>query len=117
MRLVFVRDLEVMASIGIYDFEKAKPQRVVVNIELSVPETPAALNDNIDNVVSYETVANNVKKIIQSGHLELVETLAELIAASCLEDGRVAVARVRVEKPDIIANARSVGVEILRYRD
>jgi dihydroneopterin aldolase len=46
----------------------------------------------------------------------LAETLAELIAAACLKDRRVMAARVRVEKPHVIKNARSVGVEIERVR-
>jgi 7,8-dihydroneopterin aldolase/epimerase/oxygenase len=45
-----------------------------------------------------------------------VETLCDRIAESCLKDKRVVAARVRVEKPDIIPNARSVGVEIERVR-
>ena len=57
-----------------------------------------------------------VEAIIAEGHVNLVETLCERIAASCLTDKRVMAARVRVEKPDIIAHARSVGVEIERAR-
>lgn len=114
LRHVFVRDLEVMALIGIYDQEKVKPQRIVVNIDLSVKE--GAGDDDISHVVSYEIVVKKVEAIIAEGHVNLVETLCEKIAASCLTDKRVVAARVRVEKPDIIPNARSVGVEIERSR-
>ena len=114
LRHVFVRDLEVMALIGIYDQEKVKPQRIVVNIDLSVKE--GAGDDDISHVVSYEIVVKKVEAIIAEGHVNLVETLCEKIAASCLTDKRVVAARVRVEKPDIITNARSVGVEIERSR-
>ena len=54
---------------------------------------------------------------MSAGHVGLAETLAELIAAACLRDKRVMAARVRIEKPDVIPNARSVGVEIERLRD
>ena len=57
-----------------------------------------------------------VDAIIAEGHVNLVETLAERIAAACLKDRRVMAARVRIEKPEIIPNARSVGVEIERAR-
>ena len=57
-----------------------------------------------------------VEQIIADGHINLVETLCEKIAAACLKDKRVMAARVRVEKPNIIKNARSVGVEIERQR-
>ena len=116
IRHVFVRDLEIDARLGIYPEEKANPQRIIVNIDLSVKEGPDRLSDDIKNVVSYEIVVKKVERIVAQGHVNLVETLAELIAAACLNDARVMAARVRIEKPDVIKNARSVGVEIERTR-
>ncbi len=116
LRHVFVRDLEVMATLGIHEHEKVTPQRIIVNIDLSVKEGEDPLIDDISNVVSYEIVVKKVDAIIARGHVSLVETLCELIAAACLKDRRVVAARVRIEKPDIISNARSVGVEIERVR-
>ena len=116
LRHVFVRDLELMAKIGIYEREKIEPQRIVVNVDLSVSEGGSPGADDISHVVSYEIVVKKVEAIIAEGHINLVETLCEKIAASCLTDKRVMAARVRVEKPDIIPNARSVGVEIERAR-
>lgn len=116
LRHVFVRDLDLMALIGIYEHEKLTPQRIVVNIDLSVEEGEGPKDDEIGHVVSYEIVVKKVEAIIAEGHTNLVETLCEKIAAACLRDKRVVAARVRVEKPDIIKNARSVGVEIERQR-
>src|SRR5882724_3590329 len=114
LRHVFVRDLELKALLGIYDHERIEPQRIIVNIDLSVKEGLG--DDDIGHVVSYEIVVKKVEAIIAEGHINLVETLCELIAAACLRDKRVMAARVRIEKPDIIPNARSVGVEIERVR-
>ena len=116
VRHVFVRDLECQALIGIYDQEKVKPQRIIINIDLSVRESDGPMSDEISHVVSYEIIAKKVESILDEGHINLVETLCEKIAQSCLKDKRVLAARVRVEKPDIIPNARSVGVEIERGR-
>ncbi|PZF78432.1 dihydroneopterin aldolase [Aestuariivirga litoralis] len=116
LRHVFVRDLDLMALIGIYEHEKTDPQRIIVNIDLSVMEGEGPQGDDIGHVVSYEIVVKKVEQIIAEGHINLVETLCEKIAAACLRDKRVVAARVRVEKPDIIKNARSVGVEIERQR-
>ena len=117
LRHVFVRDLEVMARLGIYDVEKLAPQRIIVSIDLSVLEGRGAVADDISNVVSYEIVVKKIEAIIEQGHVNLVETLAELFAAACLKDKRVVAARVRIEKPDIIPNARSVGIEIERVKN
>lgn len=115
-RHVFVRDLEIKATLGIYEHEKLSPQRVIINIDLSVKERGEPLEDDISNVVSYEKVVDLIKEIVATGHVHLVETLAEMIAARCLENDWITGVRVRVEKPDIIPEARSVGVEIERLR-
>jgi dihydroneopterin aldolase len=116
VRHVFVRDLEIMATLGIHDHEKLKAQRVVINIDLTVKERGRPLDDDIANVVSYEKVVDHIKDIVARGHVNLVETLAEMIAGRCLENPWVLGVRVRIEKPDIIAEAASVGIEIERVR-
>ena len=80
MRHVFVRDLLIPSSIGIYDHEKEDHQKIRINIDLCVKEDSTPLNDEYANVVCYEKVVNNIKNIVASGHFELVETLAEKIA-------------------------------------
>lgn len=114
IRHVFVRDLLLEAHIGVYAHEHGRTQPIRVNVDLTVHE--AAHSDALANVVSYEAVVNDIKAIVAAGHLNLVETLAEQIAAQCLLDTRVSVARIRVEKLAIIAEAASVGVEIERAR-
>ena len=116
IRHVFIRDLQLRAMLGVYDSEKLEPQRVIVNVDLSVKERGEPLDDDIQNVVSYEHVVNHVKELISEGHVHLVETLAEMIANECLKNRWVVAVRVRVEKPDIIPEAVSVGVEIERIK-
>lgn len=115
-RHVFVRDLALIAMVGIYEHEKRHPQRILVNIDCAVQEHGGALEDDIKNVVSYEKVVKNVKAIVQDGHVNLVETLAEKIADKVLKNRSIKRIRVRVEKLDIIPEASSVGIEIERTR-
>lgn len=114
LRHVFVRDLVLSASIGVYDHEKLVPQRIRLNLDLAVREGGADLADSLDNVVCYETVLNRVRAIVEAGHVNLVETLAERIAQACLEDARVRRVQVGVEKLDVFRDADSVGVMIER---
>jgi dihydroneopterin aldolase len=123
LRHVFLRDLVLPASIGVHAHEHAGPQRVRINVDLGVEDDGArALSrasvgrDDLRRVVDYEGVANAVRAIVAGGHVMLVETLAERIAESCLSDPRVHLARVRVEKLDVFADAASAGVEIERRR-
>jgi len=114
IRHVFVRDLELNANIGVYRREKGTLQPVRINIDLTVEETEGEVDDKLENVVDYGAVVDGIKAILAGGHLNLVETLAEKIAAHCLEDARVKVARVRIEKLEVVPEAQSVGVEIER---
>lgn len=117
IRHVFVRDLMLDCSIGIYVHEKERSQKIRVNIDLAVKEDLTPLNDDYKNVVCYENVVNGIKNIVNSGHIELVETLAEKIADLNMIDGRIVSVRVRVEKLQAIENTTSVGVEIERVRN
>jgi dihydroneopterin aldolase len=113
---VFVRDLSVDAVIGVHRHEKVKPQPVLINIDLSVREEGAPVEDTLASVVDYEVIVDGVRALIAEGHVKLVETLAERIAQFCLTDRRVLAARVRIEKLSAIAGVRSVGVEIERMQ-
>lgn len=115
-RHVFVRDLVLEAHIGVHTHERGTTQPVRFNIDLTVAETGERPEDRLSAVVCYEQVVRRIEEIVAAGHLNLVETLAERIAAVCLEDQRVKAARVRIEKLAAIANAASVGVEIERVR-
>ena len=112
IRHVFIRDLLLDAQIGVHAHEKGAAQPIRVNVDLTVSE--AAHGDQLANVVCYEDVVNQIKAIVVERHLNLVETLAERIAAACLADPRVKVARIRIEKLNAIREAVSVGVEIER---
>ncbi len=111
---MFVRDLELNANIGVYHREKGQMQPVRINLDLTVEETDGNIDDKLENVVDYGAVVDGIKAILAGGHLNLVETLAEKVATHCLADKRVKVARVRIEKLKVLAEAQSVGVEIER---
>ncbi len=116
IRHVFVRDLLLDAHIGVHRHEEDRPQPIRVNIDLTVAESGAPIEDKLENVVDYEHVVNGIRAIVAEGHLRLVETLAERVAAFALEDARVHAVRVRIEKLKIIEDAASVGVEIERLQ-
>jgi dihydroneopterin aldolase len=112
---VFVRDLVVPCSIGIYPREKGLRRRVRVNAELVVAEAISG-NDDFAEAVNYETVVAGIKGIAEAGHINLVETLADRIATLCLADSRVAFVRIVVEKLDVYPETESVGVVLERRR-
>ena len=112
---VFVRDLVLPCRIGIHPHEREAAQRVRFTVEIDAAESSAG--DDIACVVSYEDIVLGIKRIIGTGHINLVETLAEEVAELCLGDSRVSAARIRIEKLDVFREAGSVGVEIERQRN
>ncbi|MEN8723440.1 MAG: dihydroneopterin aldolase [Alphaproteobacteria bacterium] len=116
LRHVFVNNLRLDAEIGIHPHEQNVKQPVIVSVDLTVTEQAAPVGDQIDSVLCYEGIVNIVHRVIDQGHINLVETMAEQIANACLVDERVQSTRVRVEKPAAFAAADSVGVEIERKR-
>ncbi len=115
-RRVFVRDLEMMASVGIFEVEKRYQQRIVVSVELDIVDDYDGKSDRLDAVVDYGCVVAAIRNIVDGGHFHLIETLAERIAESCLVDARVLVASISIEKPDILPGCRTVGIAIERHR-
>jgi 7,8-dihydroneopterin aldolase/epimerase/oxygenase len=112
---VFVRDLVLPCSIGIYPREKGLRRRVRVNVDLHVA-APLPRSDDFADVVNYETIVAGIKSITEGGHINLVETLADRIATLCLADHRVSATRVTVEKLDVWPETESVGVVVERKR-
>lgn len=109
-----ITDLVLPANIGVYERERHGPQRVRFNVVLDVAERTAPLNDDITNVLSYDDIVGGIRAVLDRGHINLVETLAEEVAAFCLGDPRVSRVTVKVEKLDVIPEAAAVGVEIER---
>jgi FolB domain-containing protein len=115
-RLVFVRDLEIVASVGVFEFEKRYEQPIVLSIDMAVSDTYDGVSDRLADVLDYSRVVDGISRLVQHEHVNLIETLAERIAAHCLADARVHSVRVRIEKPEVMPACRSVGIEIERQR-
>ncbi len=109
-RRVLVRDLVLACEIGTLRHERGRQQRVRVNLDLDVREDAAPIADDLRNVVCYDEIVSAIRRLVAGGHMNLVETLAERIAQLCLADARIRLARVRVEKLDVYADAGRVGV-------
>lgn len=115
-RRVFVRGLELVGSIGIYEHERRYEQRVVVSLDLLVRDTYDGHSEQIGDVYDYDKAIAAVKSTIAARHYNLIETVAERIAEACLSDPMILVARVRIEKPDVLPACRGIGIEIVRAR-
>ncbi len=113
---LIIRDLTYMMSIGVFEQEKQAPQRVLISADVELLAPPKSERDDIADVLSYDDIIQDINTLCNSGHVHLVERLAEDIADAILKYNQVKACTVSVEKPDIYDNVRSVGVEITRQR-
>ncbi len=111
---LIIKDLRVQMFAGIYDFEKQKPQEVLFNLIIDVETNHGRILKDIDDVVSYENIVNEIEEIISDMHYDLLEELAEVIAKYCLSLDRVICVDLCIEKTAIIPQTQSVGVRIVR---
>lgn len=116
-RRLFLRDHEVELSIGWYDAEKERRQRVHVNVDLFVPlAATQPRRDDLADVIDYDFIRTVIARSAGDGHIHLQETLIDRIAAALLEHPQVRGVRVSSEKIDIYPDARSVGVEVFHVK-
>lgn len=111
---ISVRDYVREVEIGAFTSERGVTQRIRFNAVVEVAHHTAAQDDDVDKVVSYDSITEAIEMLIAAGRINLLETFAERIAETVLEDPRVVRIFLRVEKLDRIPGA--LGVEIVRSR-
>ena len=115
-RKVIITDLVFNTLIGIHDFEKEKEQQIKFNIEIDTNPLLKAAEKNLKSIVNYEGVISKIKSITHKKHYNLLETLAEDIFVNLFLNKNIIKIKLRIEKPEIIKNTSSVGIEITKKR-
>jgi dihydroneopterin aldolase len=110
---IFVSGHVVDCNIGVYAEEKGVTQKVRLTVEASLVPDVRSRHDNMAEVPSYTDILDAIAEIMAAGHINLVETFAERIAACCLRDERISAVSVRIEK---LERGPVRGVEIVRTR-
>jgi dihydroneopterin aldolase len=110
---IFLKDWVVDCNIGVYAEEKGVTQKVRLSVDAHLAEGVRASGDDMDTVPSYTDIIDIVNDIMAAGHINLIETFAEGIAARTLKDPRISSIRVLIEK---LERGPVRGVEIFRIR-
>lgn len=114
MDIVFIRELRADAVIGVYDWERKLRQTLVLDLEMAWDNRPAAAGDDVGRALDYAAVSARLIAHIEDSSCQLLETLAEQLAALLLEEFSVPWLRLRLSKPGAVLQARDVGVQIER---
>jgi FolB domain-containing protein len=116
MDKIIIKNLLARGIIGVNDWEREKPQDILINIEIEADLRQAGETDEIEHTVNYRTVAKNAIALAETAGKQTVEALAHAIAAAALDSELARRVRVRVEKPGAVRFAESVGVEVVREK-
>jgi dihydroneopterin aldolase len=114
MDIVFIRELQIETVIGIYDWERKIRQTISLDIEMAADIQQAAKSDNIDDTLSYKTVAKRLIEFVEESEYELVEALAEKICSIIIEEFSVPWVKLSLSKPGAVRGSKAVGVIIER---
>lgn len=114
MDIIYLRDLKIDCVVGIWAWERQTTQTLVFDIDMALDVRKAAASDSIDDTVNYKAVAKRVIAFVAESKFQLVETLAEKVAALIVDEFKVSWLRLRLNKRGAIRGAADVGVEIER---
>ena len=117
MDQIFISDLVARGIIGLNDWEREKPQEILINIVLFGDLSLAGKSDDIKDSINYRTIAKKVIAHAETAQRLTVEALATDLVTLCLEEPGVQKVRMRVEKPGAVRFSKSVGVEIEREKE
>ena len=114
MDIVYIKELEIEASIGIDDWEREQKQTISLDLDMGCDIQAAAKSEDISNTLDYKAVAKRLIDFVEGSEFFLVETLAEEIASIVLKEFSVPWLRLRVGKPGAVTGSKDVGVIIER---
>ena len=115
-RTVFIKDFIIEEIIGIHEHEKIKKQKIKFNIVLDINQNSIPDEKNIKSIVDYEKITNRLENLTKSKKYNFLESLAEDSFKEIFEDKRINSVTIKIEKPEAIKNAKSVGVEVFKTR-
>ncbi|MBD2858614.1 dihydroneopterin aldolase [Spongiibacter sp. KMU-158] len=116
MDIVFIEALKIDTLIGIHPWEREQRQPVLLDLDMAWDNRPAAQSDDIAKTLNYQAVSERLLEFVGASEFLLVETLAEQCAELVMREFGVSWLRLKLRKPQAIAEAAAVGVEIQRGR-
>ena len=117
MNTLFLRDIQLQAIVGVYDWERLQPQSLLLDLDLTLPNNQAGLTDDLADAVNYADLVERLRAFAQKSTRRLIEALAEDLAEFLLQEYAVEKVRLRLIKQGILPKVGEVGIEIVRQAD
>jgi dihydroneopterin aldolase len=113
---IFIRQLRLLAWIGLYRHEKVTPQTIEIDLEIALAGDAVFKTGKVGDTIDYGVVVEHISALLTKERFGLVENLAERIANLILEDFKSPRVKVSVAKLGALREAQRVGVTIERSR-
>lgn len=114
MDIIYLHGLKCECTIGVWEWEKAISQTLVLDIDLASDNAKAAANDDLKDALNYQAVTERVQRFAKDNAFELIETLAEKLAAVILDEFDTSWVRIKLDKGQAVKDVKNVGVIIER---
>ena len=110
---IHIELLEVFSVIGVLEHERKGLQRLTVTISFWPYKQTRDMADNIEQAVNYSAVAEETKRFAREQTVNLIETLADRLAAHLLKTFPVHKVMVEVRK-FALQDAKYVSATVIR---
>ena len=114
MDIVFIEQLSVITTIGVYDWEQTIEQKLVFDIEMGWDNRKSAKSDDVNDCLSYADISETVIGHVDGQRFARVERVADEVAELLLKKFNSPWVRIKLSKPGAVARAANVGVIIER---
>ena len=116
MDFIFIEELRLDTLIGVYDWERHRPQTIQLDVEVGLRDASAAASDDVADTVNYGDLVARLRVMAAESSFLLIESLAEEVARIALEEFRGAWVKIRVTKLGLMRDTKRVGIVIQRGR-
>ena len=113
---VIIKELILNLTLGYYDFEKEKPQKVKFSLVANYKDKKPTNDRDLKSIVNYDKLVRLIKKLTKNKHYNFLETLAEDVFDELFKDKRIDKISLQIEKLEIMKDCASVGIQISKKR-
>ena len=108
--LIFIEEMKIETIIGVSEWERALPQTLLIDIEMTLPKMTSANSDLITDTIDYAVVSERIKSISSNHTFKLLEPLAHLIIETLEKEFKSPWIKLKISKPQILPQVKTVGV-------
>lgn len=116
MDKIYLSGLKCECTIGVWGWEKAISQTLVLDIELATDVAKAAQNDDLNDALDYQAVTERVQHYAKDNAFELIETLVEKLSQILLDEFPTTWICIKLDKGQAVKGVKNVGVVIERSK-